>query len=63
MKSYKENKESQTNLYNHTKEKVCDYCSQPSQTVFVHGHEQCIFCKINIEPCCQGEYSASSCSP
>lgn len=36
-------------------EKTCPYCGQSSQTVFVHGHEQCLFCKINIEPCCQGE--------
>ena len=36
-------------------EKVCPYCGQSSQTVFVHGHEQCVFCKTNVEPCCQGE--------
>ena len=36
-------------------EKICPYCGQSSQTVFVHGHEQCIFCKTNVEPCCQGE--------
>ncbi len=34
---------------------VCPYCGQSSKTVFVHGHEQCIFCKTNIEPCCQGD--------
>ena len=41
------NKESQ--------KKVCPYCGQSSQTVYVHGHEQCVFCKTNTEPCCQGE--------
>ena len=36
-----------------SKEKVCSYCSQSSQTVFVHGHEQCVFCGTNILPCCE----------
>ena len=38
-----------------TQEKICPYCGQSSQTVFVHGHEQCVVCKTNVEPCCQGE--------
>ena len=38
------------------KDKVCLYCGQSSQTVFVHGHEQCVVCKTNVEPCCQGEF-------
>jgi len=42
------------------KGKVCSYCGQSSQTVFVHGHEQCVVCKTNVEPCCQGEFSKSS---
>jgi len=21
----------------------------------VHGHEQCVVCKTNVEPCCQGQ--------
>ena len=29
---------------NHSKGKVCPYCGQSSQTVFVHGHEQCVVC-------------------
>ena len=45
------NKESQ--------KKVCPYCGQSSQTVFVHGHEQCVFCNTNVEPCCQGEVQES----
>ena len=38
------------------KGKVCLYCGQSSQTVFVHGHEQCVVCKTNVEPCCQGVF-------
>ena len=41
---------------NHSKGKVCPYCGQSSQTVFVHGHEQCVVCKTNVEPCCSGEF-------
>ena len=41
-------------------EKICPYCGQSSKTVFVHGHEQCIFCNINVEPCCQGKLPKSS---
>ena len=43
-----------------SKEKVCSYCGQSSQTVFVPGHEQCVVCKTNVEPCCQGEFSKSN---
>ena len=35
--------------------KVCTYCGQSSQTLFVHGHEQCVVCKTNVEPCCSGQ--------
>ena len=45
---------------NHSKGKVCPYCCQSSQTVFVHGHEQCVVCKTNVEPCCQGQVLKSS---
>ena len=45
--------------YHHSKVKVCPYCGQSSQTVFVHGHEQCVVCKTNVEPCCQGEFPKS----
>ena len=37
------------------KENVCPFCCQSSQTVFVHGHEQCVVCKTNVEPCCSGQ--------
>ena len=40
---------------NQSKGNVCPYCGQSSQTVFVHGHEQCVVCKMNVEPCCQGQ--------
>ena len=40
---------------NKFKGKVCPYCGQSSQTVFVHGHEQCVVCKTNVEPCCSGQ--------
>ena len=40
---------------NQIKGKVCPYCGQSSQTVFVHGHEQCVVCKTNVEPCCSGQ--------
>ena len=38
-----------------SKGNICPYCGQSSQTVFVHGHEQCVVCKTNIEPCCSGQ--------
>ena len=40
---------------NQMKGKVCPYCGQSSQTIFVHGHEKCIVCKTNVEPCYQGQ--------
>ena len=40
---------------NKSKGEVCPYCGQSYQTVFVHGHEQCVVCKTNVEPCCQGQ--------
>tara|TARA_B100000686_G_scaffold315451_1_gene362397 strand:- start:194 stop:370 length:177 start_codon:yes stop_codon:yes gene_type:complete len=43
-----------------SKKIVCPYCGNSSQTVFVHGHEQCVFCKTNVEPCCQGEFNENN---
>ena len=37
------------------KENICPYCGPSSQTVIVHGHEQCVPCKANVEPCCSGQ--------
>ena len=49
------NQSNQPNSNKVALEKVCPYCGQSSQTVFVHGHEQCVVCKTNVEPCCQGQ--------
>ena len=37
------------------KENVCPYCGQSSQTVFVHGHEQYLVSKTNVEACFSGQ--------
>jgi len=55
MELYNGNIENKPSSFNHSKEKVCPYCGHSSQTVFVHGHEQCVVCKTNVEPCCQGQ--------
>ncbi len=55
MELYNGNIVTQPSSNNHSKVKVCPYCGQSSQTVFVHGHEQCVVCKTNVEPCCQGQ--------
>ena len=60
MELYNGNIENKSSSFNHSKGKVCSYCGQSSQTEFVHGHEQCVVCKTNVEPCCQGEFSKSS---
>jgi len=54
MEFYKRKTVNQTSYKNYSKNEVCPNCGQTSQRVFVHGHEQCVVCKINIEPCCQG---------
>ena len=33
----------------------CPRCSAPLQTIVVHGHETCLFCKSNIMECCTGD--------
>ena len=53
------NQSNQPSSNNQSHEKICPYCGQSSQTVFVHGHEQCVVCKTNVEPCCQGEVKES----
>ncbi len=60
MEFYKKNLDRQTSLYFQPKGIICSYCGRTSMTLFVHGHEQCFVCKINVEPCCQGEFSKSS---
>ena len=54
------NQSNKSNTDKKPKEEVCPYCGQSSKTIFVHGHEQCVFCKTNIEPCCQGEVQESN---
>ena len=49
------NRTNQTSSNNKSKGKVCPYCGQSSQTVLVHGHEQYLVCKTNVESCCQGQ--------
>ena len=53
------NHSNQPNTDKEPHKKVCPYCGQSSQTVFVHGHEQCVVCKTNVEPCCQGKVQES----
>jgi hypothetical protein len=55
MKLYDGDRINQPSSTNQSKGKVCSYCGQSSQTVFVHGHEQCVVCKTNVEPCCLGQ--------
>ena len=55
MELYDGDKINQPNSNYKTKGTVCPYCGQSSQTVFVHGHEQCVVCKTNVEPCCSGQ--------
>ena len=55
MESHKDNIGNQSSSQNQSKGNVCPYCGQSSQTVFVHGHEQCVVCKMNVEPCCSGQ--------
>jgi hypothetical protein len=33
----------------------CPRCQSPLNTVNVHGHEQCVYCKSNILECCSGD--------
>ena len=33
----------------------CPACGQLENIVWVHGHGQCAYCKMNVMPCCDGE--------
>ena len=55
MEFKNQNRTNQSSSQNQSKGNVCPYCAQSSQTVFVHGHEQCVVCKMIAEPCCQGQ--------
>ena len=34
---------------------ICNWCNQPSEIIWVHGHGQCSVCGINVDECCRGE--------
>jgi hypothetical protein len=34
---------------------ICPWCGQPTPPDYAHGHMQCLHCKTNIAPCCDGE--------
>ncbi|HTL98561.1 MAG TPA: hypothetical protein VL181_07135 [Holophagaceae bacterium] len=36
----------------------CPYCGQAAGRVYVHGHEQCLACGLNIDECCRGEQAS-----
>lgn len=38
--------------------KICLWCGQPSEIIWVHGHGQCSNCGYNIDECCRGESCA-----
>ena len=33
----------------------CVWCGFLTPSDYVHGHVQCVVCKHNLEPCCEGE--------
>ena len=33
----------------------CPSCCRPTVVIYVHGHCQCQHCRVNIDPCCQGD--------
>lgn len=35
--------------------KLCDWCGQPANIIWVHGHGQCSVCGYNVDECCRGE--------
>ena len=32
----------------------CPCCGKPETIIWVHGHGQCVHCKMNVMPCCDG---------
>jgi len=38
----------------------CNWCGRPTRPIWVHGHAQCEHCRINIEPCCEGDMADGS---
>ena len=41
----------------------CPWCGYPTPCNYVHGHVQCVACKKNIDPCCEGEQAAEDDGP
>ncbi|MBE08921.1 MAG: hypothetical protein CMM35_01330 [Rhodospirillaceae bacterium] len=39
----------------------CPWCGAPTPMDYIHGHAQCVNCKTNIAPCCDGENGYLSC--
>lgn len=42
---------------------ICNWCGQPTQIIWVHGHGQCAICGGILDECCTGEISTSNSSP
>ena len=34
---------------------ICPFCGQLTKVIWVHGHGQCMVCKMNFDECCRGE--------
>ncbi len=60
MRFNKKNIDNKHNPLVPSKEMLCLFCGYSAQTIFVHGHEQCVVCKTNVVPCCQGDVFKSS---
>jgi len=43
------------NTHNSKEIIICNWCGQPSNIIWVHGHGQCSSCGINVDECCRGE--------
>ena len=41
----------------------CDWCGRPTPLDYAHGHAQCLHCKTNIMPCCDGATACSTPAP
>ncbi|MBM3432862.1 MAG: hypothetical protein FJX92_07700 [Bacteroidetes bacterium] len=37
------------------KPQPCSFCGQPVEMIHVQGHYQCLVCKTNALPCCDGD--------
>ncbi len=42
---------------------VCPWCGRPTPPDYAHGHLQCLHCKTNIAPCCDGETACEAAEP